>query len=290
MKGVLDTNVVRLKALFRARAIRTTGGGVYQPKERAAWVAQLPAHGARLRAETLYAQLDVLRTQRKKTKAAMVAEAKRDPAFGVLETIPYFGPVRIALLLATIGTPWRFRTKRNLWAYAGLAVVTRSSSDYELFDGRPRRRRRPPLTRGLNRNHNRVLKNVFKGAANVAIGRQGPFQDFYHGMLKRGMREELARVTLARKLAALTLRLLKTGEVFDPTQLSRPQIIEGVHRPGAWGAAMTLSLLERRIPGRRRGRQSQAETYARLAVLPRHDPNSRPFRRTRRSVRPAPGG
>ncbi len=58
----------------------------------------------------MYAQLDVLRTQRKKTKAAMVAEAKRDPAVGVLETIPYFGPVRIALLLATIGTPWRFRT------------------------------------------------------------------------------------------------------------------------------------------------------------------------------------
>ncbi len=215
---------LRLKALFRARAIRTKGGGVYQPKGRAAWIAQLPEHGARLRAETLYAQLDVLRTQRKKAKAAMVAEAKRDPAFGVLETIPYFGPVRIALLLATIGTPWRFRTKRNLWAYAGLAVVTRSSSDYELFDGRPRRRRRPPLTRGLNRNHNRVLKNVFKGAANVAIGRQGPFQDFYHGMLERGMREELARVTLARKLAALTLRLLKTGEVFDPTQLSRPQM------------------------------------------------------------------
>ena len=57
----------------------------------------------------------------------------------------------------------------------------------------------------------------------TATGRPGPLQDFYHGMLERGMREELARVTLARKLAALTLRLLKTGEVFDPTQLSRPQ-------------------------------------------------------------------
>ena len=215
--------MLRLKALFRARAIRTIGGGVYKPTERAVWVAQLGGHGARLRAQTLYAQLDVLRTQRKKAKAAMVAEAKRDPAWGVLETIPYFGPVRISLLLATIGTPWRFRTKRNLWAYAGLAVVTRSSADYEFFDGRARRRSRRPLTRGLNRNHNRVLKAVFKGAATTATGRAGPLQDFYHGMLERGMREELARVTLARKLAALTLRLLKTGEVFDPTQLSRPQ-------------------------------------------------------------------
>ena len=93
---------LRLKALFRARAIRTTGGGVYNPTKRAVWVAQLPEQGARLRADTLYAQFDVLQAQRKKAKAAMVTEAKRDPAWGVLETIPYYGPVRIALLLATV--------------------------------------------------------------------------------------------------------------------------------------------------------------------------------------------
>jgi len=215
--------MLRLKALFRARAIRTTGGSVYNPTKRALWVVQLPEHGARLRAQTLYAQLDVLQAQRKKTKAAMVTEAKRDPAWAVLQTIPYYGPVRIAQLLATIGTPWRFRTKRNLWAYSGLAVVTHTSSEYEFVDGRARRRRRAPRTRGLNRNHNRVLKNVFKGAATAATAKPGPLQDLYHAMLERGMRKELARVTLARKIAALTLRLLKTGEVFDPTQLTRPQ-------------------------------------------------------------------
>lgn len=37
------------------------------------------------------------------------------------------------------------------------------------------------------------------------------------------MRPELARVTLARKLAALTLRLWKTGERYDPTKLTLPQ-------------------------------------------------------------------
>ena len=34
--------------------------------------------------------------------------------------------------------------------------------------------------------------------------------------------EELARVTLARKLAAITLRLWKKGERYDPTQLTTP--------------------------------------------------------------------
>src|SRR2546426_1107218 len=155
-----------------------------------------------------------------RAKAAMVTEARRDPAWPVLRTIPFFGSVRVALLLATMQTPWRFRTKRNLWAYAGLAVVTRSSADYALVAGQAVRRRRPPLTRGLNRNHNRVLKDVFKGAATAATARPGPLQDFYHSVIARGTREELARLTLTRKLAALTLRLWKKGERYDPTQLT----------------------------------------------------------------------
>jgi transposase len=210
----------RLKALFRARGIKAPGKSVYHPKNRAEWLAKLPDRGVRYRAEVLYAQLDVLRELRPKVKTAMVAEARRDPAWPVLRSIPFLGPVRVALLLATMRTPWRFRTKRNLWAYSGLAVVTSSSSDYTLVDGRPLRRRRRPMTRGLNRNHNRVLKDVFKGAATAATGRPGPLQDFYHGLIARGMREELARVTLTRKLAAVTLRLWKTGERYDPAKLT----------------------------------------------------------------------
>jgi len=212
--------MLRLKALFRARAIKTPGSAVYSVTGRAQWLAQLPERGVRFRAEALYAELDVLRSLRPQAKAAMLAEARRDPAWSVLRAIPFLGPVRVALLLATMGTPWRFRTKRNLWAYAGLAVVTRSSADYAVVAGQPVRRRRAPLTRGLNRNHNRVLKDVFKGAATAATARPGPLQDFYAGMVARGMREELARVTLTRKLAALTLRLWKTGDHYDPTQLT----------------------------------------------------------------------
>jgi hypothetical protein len=78
------------------------------------------------------------------------------------------------------------------------------------------------MTRGLNRNHNRVLKDVFKGAATAATARPGPLQDFYHGVMARGTREELARLTLTRKLAALTLRLWKKGERYDPTKLTTP--------------------------------------------------------------------
>ena len=99
--------------------------------------------------------------------------------------------------------------------------MTHSSADYRMEQGQPVRRRRAPMTRGLNRNHNRVLKDVFKGAATAATARPGPLQDFYQRLLARGMRPELARVTLTRKFAALTLRLWKTGARYDPTQLTR---------------------------------------------------------------------
>src|SRR6266545_1139065 len=212
--------MLRLKALFRARGIQTLGKRIYHPRSRGTWLVKLTDRGVRFRAETLCVELDVLQTLRPKAKAAMLAEAKSDPAWSVLRSIPFLGPVRVALLLATMQTPWRFRTKRNLWAYAGLAVVTRSSADYALVAGQPVRRRRAPMTRGLNRNHNRVLKDVFKGAATAATARPGPLQDFYHSVIARGMREELARVTLARKLAAVTLRLWKKGERYDPAKLT----------------------------------------------------------------------
>lgn len=212
--------MLRLKALFRARGIKTPGKRVYGADHRAEWLAQLAERGVRFRAEALYAELEVLSVLRPKAKAAMLEEAKRDPAWLVLRRIPFLGPVRVALLLATLQTPWRFRTKRQLWAFAGLAVVTRTSAEYLLRDNRPVRRRRPPMTRGLNRNHNRTVKNVLKAAATAATVRPGPLQDLYKRMLARGMREELARVTLTRKLAALTLRLWKTGERYDPAQLT----------------------------------------------------------------------
>ena len=174
----------------------------------------------RLRAEALYAELDLLRELRPKAKAAMLAEARRDPAWAVLQSIPFFGPVRVALLLAIVQTPWRFRTKRNLWGYAGLAVVTKTTAEYVLEAGRPVRRHRAPLTRGLNPNHNRVLKDVFKGAATAARSQPGPLQDWYQDRLAGGMSEDLASVTLARMLAAIVLRVWKKGERFDPTKLT----------------------------------------------------------------------
>jgi hypothetical protein len=76
-----------------------------------------------------------------------------------------------------------------------------------------------PMTRGLNRNHHPTLKAVFKGAANDAVSRPGPLHDCYEASVARGVDKELAKVTLARKIAAVMLQLWKRGERFDPAKL-----------------------------------------------------------------------
>jgi hypothetical protein len=51
------------------------------------------------------AELELLQELRPTAKAAMLTEARRDPAWRVLRTIPYLEPVSVALLLATAQTP-----------------------------------------------------------------------------------------------------------------------------------------------------------------------------------------
>jgi hypothetical protein len=46
---------------------------------------------------------------------------------------------------------------------------------------------------------------LFKGAAVVASTKPGPFEEFYAALLAKGMRPEMARLTLARKIATIVL-------------------------------------------------------------------------------------
>ena len=211
--------MLRIKAMFRARAIPTPGVSVYRASQRKEWIGKLEG-GARIRATFLFTQLDTLLELRPKAKAAMIAAARRQPGWKFVRSIPYLGPVRTALILAIMRTPFRFRTKRNIWPYAGLAVVKRSSSDQEFKNGRLQRSKKAPITRGLNRNHNPLLKSVFKGAATAATSKPGPLRDYYQASLARGVKEDLATVTLTRKIAAVALRLWKKGEFWDPKKLT----------------------------------------------------------------------
>jgi hypothetical protein len=122
-------------------------------------------------------------------------------------------------LIALIQRPNRFRTKRQLWAYCGLALRTYTSGDYRFVGGQRKRSKKVLAVRGLNINHNHDLKNIFKGAATRAAAAAGPLQHFYEACVARGMKPHLARLTLARKIASITLLVWKKGARFDAKHL-----------------------------------------------------------------------
>jgi transposase len=210
----------RIKALYRSRAIACAGTDVYKPPQREQWLTKLPGSGARARAARLFSELDYLSGLRREARKALVAECRRHPASKLLSRVPTLGPVRVAQLISAVGTPHRFRSKRQFWCYCGLAVVTRSSGDHQLLGEQVGRKKRAPETRGLTRSHNRTLKHVFKSAA-LTASRCEPFKRWYAELLARGLRPELARVTMARKIAAITLAVWKAGENFDGGKVSK---------------------------------------------------------------------
>ena len=96
--------------------------------------------------------------------------------------------------------------------------------------GQLQRSKKPQQRRGLNENHNHEMKEIFKSTATTASGGTGPFRDVYVALLAKGMKPEMARLTLARKIAAITLTLWKKGARFDAQRLKKRKQLEHLHR------------------------------------------------------------
>ena len=212
----------RIKSLYRSWAIPCQGSSVYAPRQRAAWLAKIVEPGVRMRAEYLYQQLDGLQPLRLQARRELLQQSHKHAAVQRLRQIPSIGPIRAALLVALLQTPHRFRSKRQLWAYSGFAVETHDSGEYRWVRGKLQRNRERITVRGLNDNHNRDLKNLFKGAA-ISASTSWPSAGFLFGPSCPGDRPTMARLTLARKIATITLTMWKKGASFDPEQLRGKQ-------------------------------------------------------------------
>jgi len=209
----------RIKAIYRGRGIKCDGHDIYKPDQRPAWLEKLAEEGARFRSRMLFEQLEKLQELRRAAKQEFLAQGKRQADYPILCSLPGVGPLRASVLLAFVGTPHRFRTKQHFWPYCGLAVITRTSADHQVVNGTISKRRKVIATRGLNPMHVPELKQVFKDAA-ITAARREPCQSWYQARIERGMRPEMARLSLARRLASVTLTLWQRKEKFEATKFS----------------------------------------------------------------------
>ncbi|MCJ7627508.1 MAG: IS110 family transposase, partial [Longimicrobiales bacterium] len=174
-------------------------------------------------ANLLFREHDGLLALRRRAQTEMLAEARKHRVFGIVKSCPGLGEVRTAQLLPIVVTPYRFANKRAFWAYCGLGIVMRSSSDWVRTQSGEWIRAELQKTRGLNRNGNRPLKEIFKGAATTVINQAGdePLYRHYLQLLDGGTKPNLAKLTIARQVASIMLAVWRKEEVYDPKKVGR---------------------------------------------------------------------
>ncbi len=216
----------RLKVMYRARGVSTPGKQVYQPQGREGWLKKLPVP-CRWATEKLHEEYDRLLDLKQETEKELVAESRKHRISKVLATAPGIGPIRVAQLLPIVVTPHRFRSRSQFWAYCGLGIVMRSSSDWVQTPAGQWVRAQIQQTRGLNRNHNSRLKSIFKGAATTIITHlnSNPLNEHYLQLISAGTKPNLAKLTIARQVAAIVLRMWKDEKEYDPSKLKQQEIV-----------------------------------------------------------------
>lgn len=204
----------RFKSVFKERALRIT----IKNEDLADNLKLLPSKAHQIRADILFKELEAVSSLRDQARKKMIKKARHHKEYKLLQTLPGISEIRAAQLLAWVVTPHRFRTKRQFWSYCGLSVITRSSSDYQIDHGSPVKSRKNEVTRGLKKQYHHGLKNLFKAAA-LDGTKNKQIKKVYEKLVQTGLRESIARVQLARKLAASCLAVWKSGREFDIQRL-----------------------------------------------------------------------
>ena len=220
----MTRDVIRAKQRFCSLLL---GRGIpkeerdYDPsvEELEALMAKLPSAGLRFAAEARLEQILLLEDLQSRAGELLFAEARLRPDMKYLLSLPGIGNVRAATLLAVVVDPHRFRRSDQFASYCGLGVLTVASGEWVRNKKGQMERARTPMSRGLKRG-NALLKTVFCGAAQTIVRQmpEHPLGQHHKALIRRGLSENVARITIARKLAGITLALWKNKEIYDPAK------------------------------------------------------------------------
>jgi transposase len=125
-----------------------------------------------------------------------------------LQSVPEFGPKTVAVLRAELGDVSRFQRTDQVITYGGLDIEIKESGKWK---GQAK----------LSKRGSGRLRRVLYLAAVRSVRLEGSaFGAYYHHLVERGMKKGTALVAVMRKMLAVAARLIKTGEMYDPTTVS----------------------------------------------------------------------
>lgn len=196
----------QLKSKFRQQGIPCSGSDVYQPHQRALWLAKIKHPDVRFQAEKMMETVEHLMQQKAEYLQRIKQRAKAFPQIAAFQALPGIGVVHAATFFAIVDEPQRFADKKRLWSYCGLGIAQRSS------DGMAT----PPH---LNRNGNRQLKCLANSAAQAALNHgDNAFMRQYERLLANGVKPHCARLTVARAIVSTMFAMWRKGEPYIPRE------------------------------------------------------------------------
>ena len=189
----------RYKALFRSQALHTEGTKIYSEPER---IEELTSSSDRFVAHNLLEQLRCLNEIKQKYLSLFKENTKIFSQIKKLTTIPGIDIVRSNIIAAIICSAQRFKNKHKLWAYSMLVKYIQESGGktygQKMVQGR------------------RELKCVYVGAAQSVLQHgNSSLKQYYDRLRSKGVDHDMAKFDVARKIAAISLSILKHNKPYD---------------------------------------------------------------------------
>ena len=207
VQGDVSRTKNRIKGKYREHGVPLQGKRVYGEVHRKECLAQVSREQGRFLLEVLYQKLESDEERCEEVLDRLVKLMRGDARYESLKEIPGLGKVLSAVVAAVIDEPDRFATKRKLWSYAGLGVRSRWSGD-------------PSKAKvSGSKGGNRLLKYAALMAANAALRGENRFSRHHRKMLAEGADPSMAKRTVARKILATALVLMKTGAAYEDDQV-----------------------------------------------------------------------
>jgi transposase len=188
----------RFKALFISRAIPVSGSRIYKTNDSA---ISLLDPTSQFVARNLLKQIEFLAEAKLEYKRVFEGNTNFNNQIKLLTTIPGIAAVRANIIAGAVVDPKRFPNKYKFWSYCMLVKHDRTS------DGK---------SYGKISTYGKIsLKGLFMSAAADGICGSGAFRDYYDADIAAGKDPAAARKNLARKIAAISLAVMRTGKPYE---------------------------------------------------------------------------
>lgn len=172
---------------------------------------------ARWEAQTLVRQFKAIIEDTKDIEKRMAATAEKFPEYGCLLSIPGFGPIVSAMVLAAIGNPLRFVNRKQLLRLAGLDLSA-SRSGQSSDTAKP----------VISKQGKAALRYALVQAAMIASCKNSRIRGYFSKLIRGrelecGIRLKM-KVKLAAKLLVVAWTLMKTREQFKASYFTEQEI------------------------------------------------------------------